>query len=52
MMQLDLFNNSKEDYLFSQMQKLENSMDRRTRSIFALITELQDQLLELKKEKK
>jgi hypothetical protein len=52
MIQLDLFNNSKEDYLFGQMQKLESSMDRRTRSLFALISEIQDQLLELKKDKK
>ena len=52
MIQLDMFNNSKEDYLFGQMQKLENSMDRRTRSLFALISEIQDQVLELKKDKK
>jgi hypothetical protein len=49
MYQLDMFNNSREDYLYNQVQKLENSMDKRTRSLFALISELQDEVMQLKK---
>lgn len=48
-MQLDLFRDTKEDFLYSQIQKVENAMDRRTRSIFAMITEMQTEIIELKK---
>lgn len=43
-----MFSNSKEDYLFNKIQQVEGSLDRRTKSIFALISELQDQVIELK----
>lgn len=48
MIQMDMFSNSKEDYLFNKIQQVEGSMDRRTKSLFALISEIQDQLMELK----
>lgn len=51
MIQMDMFNSSKEDYLYNQLQKLENSMDRRTKSIFAMLTELQTEVMNLKEKK-
>lgn len=48
MQQLDLFNNSREDFLYGEVEKIRTSMDKRTRSIFALITELQDQIISIK----
>ena len=48
MQQLDFFNNSKEDFLYGEVEKIRTSMDKRTRSIFALIGELQDQIISIK----
>ena len=50
MQQLDFFTNTKEDFLYMEVEKIRNSMDKRTRSIFALISELQDQVISLKAE--
>ena len=50
MQQLDFFTNTKEDFLYMEIEKIRNSMDKRTRSIFALISELQDQVISLKAE--
>lgn len=49
MQQLDIFNKSHETtYLYSEIEKLKNSTDRRCRAIFALLTELQNQILDMK----
>lgn len=47
-MQLDMFYDSREDYLYSEMKKIENSYDRRFRAIFSLLKEVQDQLIKIK----
>lgn len=41
MQQLDLFQNGKDDFLFSEINKTQNSMNRQFRAVFALISELQ-----------
>lgn len=49
MQQLDIFNKSHETtYLYSEIEKLKNSTDRRCRAIFALLTEIQTQILDMK----
>lgn len=47
MRQLDMFKENSSDYLYGEIQKMRNSMDRRCRAIFALISEMQDQLLKM-----
>jgi hypothetical protein len=51
MNQMDMFYNRSEDYLYSELQKVKGSMDKRSRAIFALIAELQDQVIKMKEEK-
>ncbi len=51
MQQLDLFPVSKEDFLYQEMGKLRDSLDRRSRAIFSLISEIQDQLISLREVK-
>lgn len=46
--QLDMFYTDKENYLYCELQKIQSSLDRRTRSMFAMITELQDEIIRLK----
>ena len=46
--QLDMFYTDKENYLYTELQKIQSSLDRRTRSMFAMITELQDEIIRLK----
>ncbi len=49
MQQLDIFSESHEiTYLYSEIEKLKNSTDRRCRAIFALLTELQTEILHMK----
>ena len=47
MTQLDMFKENSSDYLYGEVEKIRNSMDRRCRAIFALISEMQDQLLKM-----
>jgi len=48
MFQQDLFNKSSEDYLYSELNKTQNSMERQFRAVFALLTELQKKYNALK----
>ena len=45
MQQLSLFNDS---YFFDKQQKMEESYDKRFRALFALVTELQTEIIKLK----
>lgn len=45
MQQLTLFNDS---YFFDKQQKMEESYDKRFRALFALVTELQTEIIKLK----
>lgn len=47
MQQLDLFYSDANTYLYSEVEKLRNSTDRRCRAIFSLLTELQEQVITL-----
>lgn len=51
MRQMDLFRSSAEDYLYGEVAKIRDSMDRRSRAIFSLISEIQDQIVHLKEKK-
>lgn len=51
-MQLDMFRNSTDDFLYGEIQKIRNSMDRRSRAMFAIITEMQDALLKIQEKEK
>lgn len=51
MRQMDLFHTSGEDYLYEEITKIRSSMDRRSRAIFSLIAEIQDQIVGLKEKK-
>jgi len=42
MNQLDLFYKNSDDFLYREIQKVRNSMDRRSRAMFAIISEIQD----------
>jgi hypothetical protein len=48
MYQLDIFDKNHESYLYSEIEKLKNSTDRRCRAIFSLLTEIQNELIFLK----
>lgn len=52
MQQTDLFRSNTEDFLYGEIQKVRHSMDKRSRAMFSLITELQDQLLQLKEKER
>lgn len=49
-LQLDLFHNTETDYLYSEIEKVKHSTDKRCRAIFSLLSELQDQVIFLKNE--
>lgn len=50
MQQMDfLKEQNPENYLYGEIEKLKNSTDRRCRAIFALLNEMQDQILSMKK---
>lgn len=51
MYQLDLFKSTSDDFLYSEIQKVRTSMDKRSRAIFALLNELQDQVLKIQEKK-
>lgn len=46
--QLDMFASSSEDYLYSQLESLKYSMDKRFRALFALMTEEQKEVMNIK----
>lgn len=48
MQQLDLFHNNETDYLVSELNKTQNSMERQFRCVFGLIGELQRKYIDLK----
>lgn len=48
MQQLDFFRENEVDYLFGEVSKLQNSTDKTRRAIFAHLSELQSQIIELK----
>ena len=48
MQQMDMFNTSGNDFLFSEINKTQNSMNRQFRALFAIVTELQKKYNELK----
>ena len=48
MQQLGLFPQNSDDFLYNEIEKIRSSMDRRSRAMFALITEIQDQVIQIK----
>lgn len=48
MNQMDLFDKTHDFYFFDQLQKVKTSMDKRTRALFSLMSELQNEILNLK----
>lgn len=49
MQQLDLFDEDKIFYLYSEINNIKNSTDRQRRAIFSILTEMQDELIDLRK---
>jgi len=45
--QMDMFNNESNEYLFSELNKTQNSTNRQFRAVFALLTEVQKKYVEL-----
>lgn len=43
--QLDMFYTDKEDFLYQEQQRLENSFRKQLKCCFAMIVEIQDQLM-------
>lgn len=52
MQQLDLFQTNSESYLFNEVEKIRKSLDKRSRAMFALIGEMQEQLILLQDQSK
>lgn len=52
MYQPDLFRTTSEEYFFSELNKTQNSMNRQFRALFAIVTELKKDYIELKEQKK
>lgn len=56
MQQMDMFSNSSEDYLYGELQKTKHTMSKSFRALFALVTEMQTQIMQMqqvpKEEKK
>jgi hypothetical protein len=48
MNQPDLFTTEPTEFLYGEIQKLNRSLERRSRAIFALLHELQNEFLNLK----
>lgn len=48
MYQADMFRSNNEDFLYGEIEKIRHSVDKRSRALFALITEIQDQLMNLR----
>lgn len=48
MQQLDFFNNTKEDQNFLEICKMRESFQRQLRALFAIITELQTEVINLR----
>jgi len=48
MNQMDLFDKSHDFYIFSEIQKMKTSLDKRTRALFSLMAELQNEILNMK----
>lgn len=46
-MQLDMFHTSTENFLYGEIEKVRESLDRRSRAMFAILTEMQDQLIKM-----
>lgn len=50
MQQLDFFHKNSEDFLYSEIQKVRHSMDKRSRALFSLVSELQSEILTLREQ--
>lgn len=48
MTELNILKENSSDYLYGEIEKIRNSMDRRSCIIFALINEIQDELMKMK----
>lgn len=47
MQQMDMFRSSGEDYLYGELQKTQHTMSRSFRALFALVTEMQTQIMQM-----
>ena len=47
MRQLEMFEKNSEDFLFSELNKTQNSMNRQFRALFALVTEVKRDYISL-----
>jgi 16S rRNA G966 N2-methylase RsmD len=50
MYQQDLFDNDKISYLYTEINSIRNSSDRQRKAIFSILTEIQDEILNLKEQ--
>lgn len=51
MQQLDFFDKDSNLFFFGELEKMRTSIDRQRKAMFAILTELQDEVLKLKEEK-
>jgi len=49
MQQLDMFDQNRDFYFLRELEKMENSYDKRFRAVFGLLTETQNELIDVKK---
>lgn len=50
MQQIDMFNTDQISYLYTEINTIRNSTDRQRRAIFSMLTEIQDQVLDLREQ--
>jgi len=48
MQQMDLFDKTKEFFLYGEIEKVKTSMDKQRRAVFALLAEMQNEIIKLK----
>jgi len=51
MQQLDLFDENNQYFFLTELEKVRNSVERQRKAMFAILTELQDEILRLKEKK-
>ncbi len=52
MIQTDMFENDKATYLWSELQKTQNSLDRVRKGVFVKVNELENLILEVQEQMK
>jgi len=52
MQQLDLFDRNNEFFFLTELEKVKNSVERQRKAMFAILTEMQDEILRMKEKGK